>query len=182
MLPPGGEAAGCLRFRPPGPSSHALAAALPPLRDRGEQPLRVRLARMAVDVVGVRDLDDLPFAHHHDLVGDVLDDGEIVRDEDVGEPELVLQVLQQVQHLRLHRHVERRHRLVADQDVGLHREAARDRDPLPLAAGELVRVLVERDLGQAHLLQELEREVGALLRVRRRCRGSPSARSGCCRS
>ena len=95
---------------------------------------------------------------------DVLDDGEVVRDEDVGQVEFVLQVLQQVQHLRLHRHVERRHRLVADQDVGLHRQAARDRDPLPLAAGEFVRVLVERDFRQADLLQQLEREVGALLR------------------
>ena len=93
--------------------------ALPALRDRRQQALRVRLARIAVDVVGIRDLDDLALVHHHHLVGDVLHDGQVVRDEDVGEPELGLQVLQQVQHLRLHGHVERRHRLVADQDVGL---------------------------------------------------------------
>ena len=38
---------------------------------------------------------------------------EVVRDEDVGQAEAPLQVLQQVDHLRLHRDVERRHRLVA---------------------------------------------------------------------
>ena len=46
---------------------------------------------------------------------------------------------EQVDDLRLDRHVERGDRLVADQHVGLHRERARDRDALALAAGELVR-------------------------------------------
>ena len=51
-----------------------------------------------------------------------------------------LQIFQQVDHLRLDRHVERRHRLVADDELGLHRERARDHDALALAAGKFVRV------------------------------------------
>jgi hypothetical protein len=57
--------------------------------------------------------------HHHHLVGHVFDHGQIVRDEDVGQAQLILQILQQIQHLRLHRHVQRRNGFVADQDFRL---------------------------------------------------------------
>ena len=70
------------------------------------------------------------------------DDAEVVRDEDVRQRELVLQVVEQVDDLRLDRHVERRDRLVGDDQARVERERARDADALPLAAGELVRVAV----------------------------------------
>ena len=44
---------------------------------------------------------------------------EVVRDEEIGEAAAALQVLHQVEDLRLHRDVERRGRLVADQELGL---------------------------------------------------------------
>ena len=72
-------------------------------------------------------------------VGEVAHHAEVVRDEQVGEPELVLQVGEQIQDLRLDRHVERRGGLVADQQRGLDGERAGDADALALAAGELVR-------------------------------------------
>ena len=53
------------------------------------------------------------------------------------EPEPFLQVQQQVEDLGAHRDVERAGRLVGDQQRGLQRQRAGDRDPLPLAAGEL---------------------------------------------
>ena len=52
-------------------------------------------------------------------------------------------------------HVERGHRLVADDHVGAQREGARDADALPLAAGELVRVAVHVVRVEADDLQEL---------------------------
>ena len=72
--------------------------------------------------------------------GDVLDDGEIVGDEEVREPELVLQVLQQIDDLRLHGDVERGDRLVEHEELRIRRQRARDADALPLPAGELVRI------------------------------------------
>ena len=81
-----------------------------------------------------------PEVHHRDPVADVLDDAHVVGDEHIGQPELALERLQQVQDLRLDRHVERGHRLVADDEVGLQDERPRDADPLPLPAAELVRV------------------------------------------
>ena len=53
-----------------------------------------------------------------DPVAQVLDHAEVVADEQIGEAELAAQVHEQVEHLRLDRDVERRHRLVADQEAG----------------------------------------------------------------
>jgi hypothetical protein len=50
---------------------------------------------------------------------DVAHHRQVVADEQVGQALLALQVLHDVQHLRLHRHVQRRGRLVADQELGL---------------------------------------------------------------
>ena len=97
---------------------------------------------MLVDVVPGADLHDLAQVHHGDPVGDVPDDRQVVRDEQVGQPELVLQVLQQVDHTGLHRHVQRGHRFVQDQQLRVQRQRPGDTDPLALAAGELVPVTV----------------------------------------
>jgi hypothetical protein len=66
-----------------------------------------------------RDLDQLAEIHDRDAVADVLHHREVVGDEEIGEAEALLQVLQQVDDLRLDRHVERGDRLVADDQVGL---------------------------------------------------------------
>ena len=135
------------------------------------------MARIAEQLVGRRGLHDLAEIHYGDAVGDVLHDREIVADEDVGEPEALLQRPHQVDDLRLDRDVERRHRLVGHDQLGLDRERAGDRQALALAAGEFVRI-APRVLGpQADQLEQLadalapRRLVGA-----RPCRhsGSPS--------
>jgi hypothetical protein len=103
-------------------------------RNRGQQCLRVWMARRREQRPAISELDDPAQVHHGDPVGDVLDHGEVVRNEHVGQPELALQVLQQVDHLGLHRHVERRHGFVTDDQHGLGGERAGDADPLALAA------------------------------------------------
>src|SRR5262245_60133222 len=70
----------------------------------------------------------------------MLDHAEIVADEEVSEAEVVPQLHEQVEDLRLDRDVERRYRFVANQELGLHRERARDADTAALSAAELVRV------------------------------------------
>ena len=85
-----------------------------------------------------------PLLHHADVVGDDAHDREVVGDEEVRQAELGLQVGEQAQDLRLHEHVERRDRLVEDDDLGLQRERTRDGDALALAARELVRVAAAR--------------------------------------
>ena len=58
----------------------------------------------------------------------------------IGQAELVLEIEQEVEHLRLDRLVERGDRLVEDEEPRLEREPARDIDALALAAGNLVRI------------------------------------------
>ncbi len=54
-------------------------------------------------------------------------------------PLLPAQPLEQVEDFRLHRNVERRGRLVEQQQFWLKHQGARDRHALALAAGELMR-------------------------------------------
>ena len=71
-------------------------------------------------------------------VTDKLDSGEIVRDKDIGQVSLGAEPQEQVDDLRRYRLVERRHRLVQNDDLRLERKGTRDVDALPLTAGELV--------------------------------------------
>ena len=112
--------------------------------------------------LGGAGFDELAVLHHRDLVRQVLDDAEVVRDEEIGDAELLLQLLQQVEDLRLHRDVERRGRLVADDQPRLDRQRARDGDALALAAGELVRIARQRVAPQADLLEQRGDALGAL--------------------
>ena len=107
--------------------------------------------------------------HDEHVVRDVPDDAEVVRDEEVGEPELALQVGEQVQHLRLHRDVERRDRLVGDDQRRIQHQRARDRDALPLAAREHVRIARVVLGPQADLGEHRAGALGALGRRRGRC-------------
>ena len=95
---------------------------------------------------------------------------QIVRDEEVRELQPLLQIHQQVDHLRLHRDVERRHRLVEDDERRVERERARQADALPLAAAELVRIALEVRRVEADELEQL-RDALAPRRARRRAGG-----------
>ncbi len=61
-----------------------------------------------------RDLDESAEIHHRDPVRDVLYDRKVVRDEQQAQAEPGFQRLEQVENLRLHGHVERRDRFVAN--------------------------------------------------------------------
>ena len=81
--------------------------------------------------------------------------GEVVGDEQEGQREALLQVDEQVDDLRLDVDVERGDRLVGDDQRGLDRERARDADALALAAGELVRIAVDRARVEADQREQL---------------------------
>src|ERR1700720_3136458 len=101
--------------------------------------LRPRKQRGAVG-----QLDNLAEIHDRDTPADVLDDGDVVGNEEIGETELALQIAQEVDDLRLNRDVERRDWLVADDEPGIKRQRAGDADALALPARKFVREAVER--------------------------------------
>ena len=65
-------------------------------------------------------------------------DGQVVRHEQQREPEVAAERVEQLEDLRLHHHVERRRRLVGDEDARIARERHRDRGALAHPPGELV--------------------------------------------
>ena len=76
-------------------------------------------------------------------MGDPRDDAEIVGDQQHAETEIALELGEQAQDLGLHRDVERRGRLVGDQELGVAHQRHGDHDALAQAARELVRELAE---------------------------------------
>ena len=113
------------------------------------------MQRIVVELLRPGDLDDRAEVHDGDPVGDMPDDRQVVGDEEEGEVELVLQVLEQVDDLGLDRDVEGGNGLVGDDEVGIQRQRAGEADPLALAARELVRIARGRIGRQADDLEQL---------------------------
>ena len=61
-------------------------------------------------------------------------------DEQVGQPALLLEVMQQIDDLRLHRNIQSAHRLVADDEFRFNSQCPRNADALALSATELMRI------------------------------------------
>ena len=141
-------------------------------RRRGQRD-RVRVPRRLGDRLDRPGLHDLAAVEHHRPLGEEPDDAQVVGDEQERQAALVAQVGEQVEHLRLGGEVQRRHRLVEDDDLRVADQRPGDRDPLALPAGELGRVAVGRVAGQADRLQ-----AGARLRAAPRRRCTPISRSG----
>ncbi len=64
--------------------------------------------------------------------------GEVVGDEQVGQTELLLQVLEKIDYLGLDTHVECRHRFVEHHEIRVQGECPGDTNALALSARELV--------------------------------------------
>ena len=57
-------------------------------------------------------------------------------DEQIGQVEFGLQLLEQAENLCLHRDIQGRHRFICNHKIGIEGQCAGDRDALPLAAAE----------------------------------------------
>ena len=138
-------------------------------------------ARRANSVAHVALLDDAARVHHDDAVGDLGDDAEIVGNEQHRHADLALQLVEQVEDLRLDRDVERGRRLVGDQQHGIAGERHRDHHALAHAARQLVRIVGEallrgRDLDQLEHLERALRRAAAWSQAE--MDASPPRRSG----
>ena len=101
------------------------------------------MLRVLVELVGLPQLDDAAEVHDGDAVGDVADDAEVVRDEEVGQVEVAAGG--SCSRLRICAWIETSSADTGSSQTisfGRQRERARDADALPLAARELVRIAV----------------------------------------
>ena len=78
-----------------------------------------------------------------------------MRDEEIGQVELLLQVLQEVDHLRLNRYIEGGNRFVTNYELRIQRKGSCDTDSLSLSARELVGIPSLMERLQAALIHNL---------------------------
>ncbi|EAQ22895.1 hypothetical protein ROS217_12206 [Roseovarius sp. 217] len=109
-------------------------------RPCAEQLAGVLMLRRGKDICHRPALDNLAILHHTDPVGDALHDPQIMRDEQKTHAFFALQLRQKLQNLRLNGHIERRCRLIGNQDVGFVGQRHGDHHPLPLSTGQLMRI------------------------------------------
>ena len=140
-----------------------------------EQRARVRMARVAEQLLGRALLDDPAEVHDRDPVGDVPREPEVVGDDEDRHAGLAHELQHQREDLAAHRRVEARDRLVGDEQPRLEHHRAGDHDALALAAGDLVRVAREEALGRAQAGAR-ERLGDQRLLVARRSSGSAAPR------
>src|SRR5713101_4580948 len=126
-------------------------------RDGLDERPRVGMGRGVEDRPHRTSLDQAPPVHHRHLVAHPRHDAEVVGDEDHGEAVFALDVAQQLQVLRLDRHVQARRRLVGDEEPRLAGDGDGPDHPLAHPTRQLVRVLAYPPLGRrdVHGGQEL---------------------------
>src|SRR5579883_3453962 len=113
------------------------------------RPVRTyRVGRSIGDLAAVIEDDD--------AVGDIHDDAHIVLDERHGRAELVIDVEDEARHVLLLLDIHAGHRLVEEEEIGLHGERAPELDPLLQA----VRELAHRRLADRLDLEEVDDPLG----------------------
>jgi hypothetical protein len=98
--------------------------------DALEEPERVRMSRAVEELLRRPGLHEHAGVHHVHPLANPGDDAEVVRDHDQRRIPLDDELAEQREDLRLDRHVERRRRLVGDEELRLARERHRDHHAL----------------------------------------------------
>ena len=86
-------------------------------RDGSQQCPGIRMLGCAQHFLCRAALHDAPEVHHAHFMRKILHHREIMGDEQITQFEFLLQRFQQIQDLRLHRHIQRAGRFVADQHL-----------------------------------------------------------------
>ena len=105
------------------------------------------MARLLHHLAHGTDLGDAAGIHHRHAVRGLGDDAHVVGDEHDGGAALAAELLQERDDLRLDRDIQRRRRLVGDDQLRLGGQGQGDDDALAHAAGEFVGIAVDALLG-----------------------------------
>jgi hypothetical protein len=108
---------------------------------------------MVQDLLDCADFQKLAGTHHRDPSGNLRDDREAMRYENVSQLKFALQLLQQQKHLRADRNVQSGDRLIGNNQAGLKNEGASYTDSLALPAGKFVRISLQCFGGESNALQ-----------------------------
>ena len=109
-------------------------------RDGAEQRLCIGVAHFVENIRDGAGLNGLARIHHANPVAGFQDQPKIMADEQHGGAVFPAQILDQIDHCRLDRHIQRRGRFIEDQERGFRHQGHGDDDALLLSARKLMRV------------------------------------------
>ncbi len=133
-----------------------------------EQAARVGVLRALGDLLGLADFHNLAAIHHSDARRKIAHDRHGVRDEQIRQAEVALQLGEQVDDLRADADVEGGDRFVGHDEFGTQREGAGDADALALSSAEFVGEALQDGFVEADGAQEFD-DAGADPGFRRFC-------------
>ncbi len=136
------------------------------LRHRCQQGLGVGMVGRCVDVRHWPHLAHPALIEHGHPVGDGADDGQVVRDKEIGHAPIGLESSQQLQDSSLNRNIERGGHFVTQHQVRLGGKGTRDGHPLFFAAGHLAGIPFQIAWGEPHLFEQRARPLQAPFSVR----------------
>src|SRR5579883_1574590 len=141
-----------------------IAHARPEPRHRTQQAGGIGMQGALEDGVGARLLDHVASVHDDHALADLRYHAEVVRDQHHRCAHIAREAADQIEQLRLDRHVECGGRLVGDQQAWVAGERHGDHHALAHAAGELVRIIFEARAGggDAHRFQQRDRATASL--------------------
>lgn len=87
-------------------------------RDRRKKRLRMWMSWMVVNGILCTNLHNLSQVHHRHLVGDMSNNGKIMGDKHIRHTKSLLQIAKEVDNACLNAHIERRNRLVKNNQIG----------------------------------------------------------------
>jgi hypothetical protein len=133
-------------------------------RHRPQEGAQIRVRSPAKNIVERAALHDLALIHDDDFLGDIGDNTEVMRDQEHGHAELRLQFDNELQDLRLDRHVERGGRLVRDQERRAAHQRHRDHRALAQPARQFEGITAPGALrvGKADKAQHVGRQLFSL--------------------
>ena len=107
----------------------------------GQQTDRIRMLRMFKDFKYRPGFNDFSTVHNRDTITDTCHNTKIMRNHDNTGINFLLQMGNQFQNLCLYGHIQRRCRLIRDNDFRITGECDCNDDTLPHATGKLMRIL-----------------------------------------
>src|SRR5713226_9182810 len=131
------------------------------LRCRRQQFASVSVLRSGGDLLRVSDLDDLAPIHHGDAGREVAHDWHGVRDKQICEAEIALELLEKIHDLRADADIESGNRFIGNNKLRPQSQSAGDTNALALASGELVRITGQSGVIHSHGTQKFSHALAA---------------------
>lgn len=113
------------------------------------------MLRIIEELIGISVLHKLTQIHDRGAVRNVANNRKVVRHEQIAHAQLGFQLIEEVEHTCLDRHIQSRHWLVENNQLGLGSECTCQGDALALAPGKVTWKAVNMGRVQPHQFHEL---------------------------